>query len=243
VGRARAAPASRPGGCRPAPGVPRVGEEVRDRPGRAPSASSGERPPSGGGWRTWNSIVRRYAGPRRPCGTVHHRGLPRPAGPRPGRRERTRRGHRRRRPRRLRMPGRPCRTRLRLPGGSARCTRASRREVEGRAVVRHVGRRPEVRRRKEPGRPRSAGRARSQRRPSRRSRSPGEGGDRSRRARGRAEDGVRRLAAAVAHLQFGQARACAYLGGGGRAPRGSRAPDSTAGHRGPGRGRRERRTW
>jgi hypothetical protein len=41
---------------------------------------------------------------------------------------------------RLRRSGKPCRrcrTRLRLPGGSARCTRARRRWVEARIVVRH----------------------------------------------------------------------------------------------------------
>ena len=96
-----------------------------------------------------------------------------------------------------------------------------------------VGRRPEVhRRRRARWRPRSAcgrGRARG---PSRRSRSPGEGGDRSRRARGGAEDGVQRLAAVVARTAFGQARACAHLGGGagpGNELRGSRGPDRRAG--------------
>ena len=90
--------------------------------------------------------------------------------------------------------------------------------------------------------------------PSRRSRSPGEGGDRSRRARGRAEDGVSRLAAVVAHQHVGQARACAYLGGGEQALTGTSSarssgtwivapareihgPDSTAGHRVPRPGR------
>jgi hypothetical protein len=46
------------------------------------------------------------------------------------------------------VPGRRRRTRPRLPGGSARCTRASRRWVEARTVVRNVGRRPGVHRRK-----------------------------------------------------------------------------------------------
>lgn len=61
------------------------------------------------------------------------------------------------------------------------------------------------------GRPASCGRARG---PRRRSRSPGEEGDRSRRARGWAEDGVQRLAAVVAQQHSVRRGACAYLGGG-----------------------------
>ena len=213
----------------------------------APGGLPGERPPSGGGggrgaasagtWSTW------------PGDVVQHRCVPRAAGPRPGRRER----HRRRmvigadgqvragqrpadaeRPqrvpvgpvlhlRRIRRAGRQCRTRLRLPGGSARCTRASRRWVEARTVVRQS--------RSAAGSAPSEGSQVAaeiglQAMDSARDRvvghgHPGEEDDRSRRARG--WSGGRRPAAGCRGraTAFGQARACACLGGGEQALQGN----------------------
>lgn len=161
-------PASRPTDPRSAPGCP--------WPGRAPPGASGRRPPVGGRGR-WTEDVHPYAGHgqqgpgassssvarrRRPdrgpvtasarscrlvpapwarSGPVRDPGTGRPSrvpgdlGFPPGR---------------IRSVGRRRRTRLRLPGGSARCSGAvgggSRREP---SCV-EVGRRPEVHRRREP---------------------------------------------------------------------------------------------
>jgi hypothetical protein len=138
--------------------------------------SSGERPPSGGGGGRGVASARALSRARCPGNQATSSSIapvPRSAGSRPGRRERCSRrvsapparsltgqrpggrmslpGYREDlvlQPATIRCPGRRCRTRLRLPGGSARCTRASRRWVEARTVVRHVGRRPGVRRRR-----------------------------------------------------------------------------------------------
>jgi hypothetical protein len=180
-----------------------------------------ERPPSGGGWC-----------PRRPGDVVQHRCAP-GRSDRPGHRGRRalrsspgaprarvgsgqRPGGRRSSPpgtggscwstrRRIRSAGRRRRTRLRLPGGSARCSEAvgggSRRE---RRAMKSVGGQELHRRRRAGGGRGSAGECTSSGTEGR-SRSPGEGGDRSRRTRGGAEDGVQRLAAVVAQECNGRA--------------------------------------
>ena len=124
---------------------------------------------------------------------------------------------------RIRWPVRRRRTRLRLPGGSARCTgqAAGGRGENRRASKSGGGRSCTVG--GEPGRPMSAGKVGMARGPSRRSRSPGEGGDRSRRARG-----VRRTASSSWLLWSRITAWNASIGSlGERAPGGARGPGSS----------------
>ena len=140
-----------------------------------------------------------------------------------------------------RKPDRLRRTRLRLPGGSARCTEGESAVVEARTVVRRsrsaAGSAPSERARWRPG---IGLRLRTAQRPSRRSRSPGEGGDRSRRARG--WSGGRRPAAGCRGraTAFGQARGLRRLSGTSPGSPGTGSAGRArpaAGHRGPGPGR------
>ena len=204
-------------------------------PGRAlPGASGGARRPAGGGGRELRPPVRGSTGQA----TSSSVAAPAAAGPRPGHPSAPSAGSWPAPPARsgpVRDPG----TRTSLPGTGRTCgsprrrirsagpasphtsappwrVRAlhegSRRWVEARTVVRRsrsaAGSAPSE---GSQWRPRSACRCGRARGPSRRSRSPGEGGDRSRRARGGAEDGVQRLAAVVAQLHRSGA-GCAYLG-------------------------------
>ena len=226
-------PAFRPRGERAAPGSP-GGGDTSSRGGRSPGVS-GRAPAVRRGWRT-RSCVRRHCQPAR-CPRSQATSSSVAARPEGGRTvsrsaERHAAGFRRRRPGPDRSETRGTGASLPVPGGPVlrlatdpgcragraahvcaslegprAATRASRRWVEARTVVRRsrsaAGRAPSG----EPGRPRSACEAADVLGgPSRRSRSPGEEGDRSRRARGRAEDGVQRLAAVVARTAFGRAR-------------------------------------
>jgi hypothetical protein len=204
--------------------------------------------PSAGGWRTGNCVRRReFHGP----GDVVQRRVPgagrtgdrsprvfRPAFGAPGADGQGRTGQRPGgrgvpfpgtgrtcvAPRgRIRWPVRRRRTRLRLPGGSARCTgqSAGGRGENRRASKSGGGRSCTVG--GEPGRPMSAGKVGMARGPSRRSRSPGEGGDRSRRARG-----VRRTASGSWLLWSRITAWNASIGSlGERAPGGARGPGSS----------------
>ena len=139
-------PAFRPGGGRSSPGARKT-----EKAGAGAPPDAGRTPAVRRGWRT-RGCIRRCAVTRglstEPGDVVQHRPSPEvgrsasrssralpPRGPAPPAPTDP-------------VPGRLCRTRSRLPGGSARCTRASRREVEARTVVRHVGRRPDMHRRK-----------------------------------------------------------------------------------------------